>query len=94
MIEFKDKVIMISGANRGIGLETAKLLKEKGCILSLGARNPEEIEISGKNRVYFKWQKTNLSASSIFQKWTVPLKSRWFEWHLRILNHLRLLFLI
>ena len=53
MIEFKDKVIMISGANRGIGLETAKLLKEKGCILSLGARNPEEIEISGKN--ILKW---------------------------------------
>ena len=35
MIDLKNKVIMISGANRGIGYATAKLLKEKGCILSL-----------------------------------------------------------
>ena len=30
MIDLKNKVIMISGANRGIGYATAKLLKEKG----------------------------------------------------------------
>ena len=37
MIDLKNKIIMISGANRGIGYATAKLLKEKGCILSLAA---------------------------------------------------------
>ena len=49
MIDLKNKVIMISGANRGIGYATAKLLKEKGCILSLAARNPEEIKVGGDN---------------------------------------------
>ena len=29
MIDLKNKVIMISGANRGIGYATAKLLKKK-----------------------------------------------------------------
>jgi NADP-dependent 3-hydroxy acid dehydrogenase YdfG len=33
------RVVMISGANRGIGLATAKLLAEQGYLLSLGARN-------------------------------------------------------
>ena len=43
MIDLKNKVIMISGANRGIGHATAKLLKEKGCILSLAARNSNAV---------------------------------------------------
>jgi len=49
MIDLKNKIIMISGANRGIGYATAKLLKEKGCILSLAARNPDEIKVGGDN---------------------------------------------
>ncbi len=76
MIEFKDKVIMISGANRGIGLETAKLLKEKGCILSLGARNPEEIEISGKNILKCRWDaKDNSTSKSWVSKTIIKFNS-------------------
>ena len=45
MLQAKNRVIMISGANRGIGLETAKLLQSKGYLLSLGARNTNEIVI-------------------------------------------------
>ncbi len=45
MLETKNRVIMISGANRGIGFETAKLLKSKGYLLSLGARNANDIFI-------------------------------------------------
>ena len=37
MLESQNRVIMISGANRGIGFETAKLLQAKGYFLSLGA---------------------------------------------------------
>ena len=55
MIDLKNKIIMISGANRGIGYATAKLLKEKGCILSLAARNPDEIKVGGDNVLKCMW---------------------------------------
>jgi NADP-dependent 3-hydroxy acid dehydrogenase YdfG len=38
------RVILISGANRGIGLATAALLAERGYRLSLGARDPAAID--------------------------------------------------
>ncbi len=37
------RVVMISGANRGIGLATANLLAGRGYRLSLGARDPEAL---------------------------------------------------
>ena len=40
MLDPKGRVIMISGANRGIGLAIARLLSAKGYSLSLGARDP------------------------------------------------------
>jgi NADP-dependent 3-hydroxy acid dehydrogenase YdfG len=43
MIPAHDRVIMISGANRGIGAAVARCLYEKGYQLSLGARNPENL---------------------------------------------------
>ena len=55
MIDLKNKVIMISGSNRGIGNATAKLLKEKGCFLSLAARNIKEINIGGDNVLKCMW---------------------------------------
>ena len=38
------RVVMISGANRGIGLATANLLAEQGYLLSLGARDAAALE--------------------------------------------------
>ena len=38
MLSPEERVIMISGANRGIGLATAKCLAQVGYTLSLGAR--------------------------------------------------------
>ncbi len=38
------RVVMISGANRGIGLATARLLAEQGYLLSLGARDAAALE--------------------------------------------------
>ena len=38
------RVVMISGANRGIGLATAILLASRGYRLSLGARDPAALE--------------------------------------------------
>jgi NADP-dependent 3-hydroxy acid dehydrogenase YdfG len=41
MLDPKGRVVMLSGANRGIGLALAKALLEKGYSLSLGIRRPE-----------------------------------------------------
>jgi len=43
MLEPKDRVFLISGANRGIGAAIARRLAAAGCRLSLGARNPETL---------------------------------------------------
>ena len=40
MLTANGRVIMISGANRGIGLATARVLAARGFRLSLGARDP------------------------------------------------------
>ena len=39
-----DRVVMVSGANRGIGLAVARCLHAKGYSLSLGARDVGKIE--------------------------------------------------
>lgn len=47
MLSAKDRVVMISGANRGIGAAVAKTLGDQGYQLSLGARKPETISTGG-----------------------------------------------
>ena len=68
MLESQNRVIMISGANRGIGFETAKLLQAKGYFLSLGARKIEEIELkdNSKNLIKCSWDAKDKSSS---KKW-------------------------
>lgn len=44
MLSPDGRVVMISGANRGIGLATARLLAERGYRLSLGAREPAKLQ--------------------------------------------------
>ena len=43
-MEFKDKVVLISGATGGMGREIAKLLAEEGCHLALLARNENKLK--------------------------------------------------
>ncbi len=47
MISPTGRVVMISGANRGIGLATAQHLAKLGYTLSLGARDPDMIPLEG-----------------------------------------------
>lgn len=65
MIDLKNNVVMISGANRGIGLAAARALAAKGCRLSLGVRSPDKVptDIPGTPLVH-AWdaEKPNASA--------------------------------
>ena len=71
MIDLKNKVIMISGANRGIGYATAKLLKEKGCILSLAARNSNDINVGGDNVLKCTWDAKEKKLSNYWVSETI-----------------------
>ena len=44
MLDLKNRVILISGANRGIGLALAERFYAAGCRLSLGTRNPKSLD--------------------------------------------------
>ncbi len=46
MLSPENRVVMISGANRGIGLAVAKTLSAAGYRLSLGARDPSVLDLS------------------------------------------------
>ena len=51
MLDLNDRVVLISGANRGIGLAMAQRLYKAGCLLSLGVRNPKSLDdfLEGKD---------------------------------------------
>ena len=51
MLDLNDRVVLISGANRGIGLAMAQRLYKAGCLLSLGVRNPKALDdfLEGKD---------------------------------------------
>jgi short-subunit dehydrogenase len=43
-MDVKDKVVLVTGASTGIGLETARLLAKNGAILALNARSTDKLE--------------------------------------------------
>lgn len=68
MLPPKNRVILISGANRGIGLATAKLLGRSGFRLSLGVRDPDTVNLTEYDCeiLVSKWDATIADDSS---KW-------------------------
>lgn len=74
MIPPTDRVVMISGANRGIGLATAKHLASLGYTLSLGARDPASIPMDGlEGALTHLWEATDQASSTA---WVDATKGR------------------
>ena len=70
MLTASERVILITGGNRGIGLATAKVLEKQGFQLSLGVRDPSSVD------------KTAFSSEPHVAHWdaTEPLTSKaWVE---------------
>jgi len=66
MLSPEGRVILVSGANRGIGLATAKYLESRGYHLSLGARQPDSIpELeNGMSHMTHYWEAENHDTSA------------------------------
>ena len=73
MLAAKGRVIMISGANRGIGFETAKLLDSKGYFLSLAARKIDEINLEDKGKKIIKcyWDAKDINSTKNWVRETI-----------------------
>jgi len=66
MLTPNERVIMISGANRGIGQAIARTLGNAGFRLSLGARDPTSIDTGGFGREVMtaKWDALDVESSN------------------------------
>ena len=63
MLAPEGRVIMISGANRGIGHAIARCLLDKGYSLSLGARDPSSIGLAGESVMTHRYDATDVALS-------------------------------
>jgi NADP-dependent 3-hydroxy acid dehydrogenase YdfG len=65
MLNPDGRVIMVSGANRGIGLATAQALAKLGYTLSLGTRAPERMPMDGLDgAMIHHWDATKAATSA------------------------------
>ena len=78
MLTPENRVILISGANRGIGLATAKLLAAQGYSLSLGARTPGDFPAAEFDEAPFvhAWEATDAASSQAWVDATIDLFGR------------------
>ncbi len=65
-VQPNQRVIMISGANRGIGRATMLELAQRGYRLSLGARDPASLDLTGieSEVMSFQWDATKAADST------------------------------
>lgn len=74
MLDPKGRVVMVSGANRGIGLATARHLAGLGCALSLGARDPSAV--TDGDWMVHEWQATQPASSAAWVEATLARYGR------------------
>lgn len=78
MLSPQGRVVMISGANRGIGLAAAQVLAGQGYTLSLGARDPGKIpldQIPG-DPMTVRWQAEDAATSDAWAQATLDRHGR------------------
>lgn len=73
MLSPDGRVVMVSGANRGIGAATARLLSERGYQLSLGARDPGTIDAGGSEAMVARWEAADPATSN---NWVAATRER------------------
>ena len=71
MLSPEGRVVMISGANRGIGLAAAKVLAAQGYSLSLGARDPGKIPAVDGDTMTARWEAEDAATSQSWAQATV-----------------------
>ncbi len=73
MLSPDNRVIMISGANRGIGLACAQALSKRGYSLSLGARTPGNIDrkLAGQHALCTRWDATDPASANSWAQATL-----------------------
>jgi NADP-dependent 3-hydroxy acid dehydrogenase YdfG len=78
MIDPRDRVVLISGATRGIGLAVAQSLHAKGYTLSLGARDPSTLDamIAGMDRSRIHTARYDAADWSCHEEWVDGAISR------------------
>ena len=69
MLEPEGRVIMVSGANRGIGLAAAQHLARLGYSLSLGARDPAKVPAG--DWLTHAWEATDAATSQAWVRATL-----------------------
>lgn len=73
MLSPEGRVVMVSGANRGIGLATAQLLAAQGYTLSLGARDPDAVPLDqiGAGVMVTQWEAEDAAKSAAWAGATI-----------------------
>jgi len=78
MLKPDGRVVLVSGASRGIGRAIGQRLFEKGYTLSLGARDPQNLEVAfgpeNPRRAYFRYDAEDRPSHAV---WVEGTLARW-----------------
>lgn len=76
-MEIKNKIVLITGATRGIGLSLATRLENQGAIVILTGRNQERLKIIQQKNLKFDTQVLDVLSSSSIENLSRYLKNKY-----------------